>query len=162
MIDVSSDAKVARFVAGQQAGQVLSSYALACDQRDEVGLAALFHPDATADYDDAPRLTGASTIAGWILEATAHLTWQQHGIRIMSAEVTADGQRADVVGYLTSHQVALATPDSVLMMNSRYDLTLVLVEDNWVIEHLRLVVGTIENRPVQLGALVKVAEASHV
>lgn len=138
-------------------GEVLTRYALACDAGDEALLASLFHPEATAVYDLDADLSGNTEIASWVIGATAHLRWQMHGLGIMSVDL--DGDRAHVVGYLTSHQVAHETPDVCMMMNSRYDTDLELVGDAWLIRDLRLVVGTVEHRPVTLGRLIT-AQAS--
>lgn len=141
---------------------VMTRYGVACDEGDRDGIAALFHPDATAVYDVDADLTGHQVIADWIIGATAHLVWQQHALRVMRVDL--DGDRASVVSYLTSHQVATTTPDVALMMNSRYDTELELADGVWLIRALRLVVGTIEHRPVQLGSLIAAdqAEVAHV
>lgn len=146
----------------QRAGAVLGRYAVACDEGDERTLAELFHPQATAVYDDDADLSGNTAIASWVIGATAHLVWQQHGLKVMTVDV--EGDRATVVAYLTSHQVTAETPDTALMMNSRYDVELELVDGAWLIRKLLLVVGTVEHRPVQLGLLVPAAssEVQHV
>ncbi|GAA4682962.1 nuclear transport factor 2 family protein [Gordonia humi] len=131
---------------------VLTRYSVACDERDREELATLFHPDATAVYDKDADLVGNTAIAEWISSATAHLRWQQHAVRVMTVDI--DGDRARAVSYLTSHQVAFDTPDVTLMMNSRYDTEHALADGRWVITKLLLTVGTVENRPIQLGTLV--------
>lgn len=156
------DAVTRSAIERQRVAEVMTSYALACDERDGATLERLFHPEATASYDVDADLSGGPAIAQWVLEATAHLCWQQHGMRVMRVEV--DGDRATGVAYLTSHQVARATPDTTLMMNSRYDMDLRLVDGEWRIWSLRLVVGTVEHRPIDLGRLVPApeAEVAHV
>lgn len=141
---------------------VMTAYGLACDERDLDGLVRLFHPDATASYDVDADLVGGRAIAEWILGATAHLRWQQHSLRPM--RVVLDGERATLVAYLTSHQVSFAEPGTCMMMNSRYDVDLERLDGHWVIRSLRLLVGTVEHRPVTLGSLVPEArpEVSHV
>lgn len=159
--DHGADAVTRAAVERQRVAEVMTSYALACDESDGATLTSLFLPEATASYDVDADLSGGPAIAQWVLEATAHLRWQQHGIRVMRVEV--DGDRATGVAYLTSHQVAAATPDTALMMNSRYDMDLQLLDGEWRIRSLRLVVGTVEHRPIALGRLVPSpeAEAAH-
>jgi uncharacterized protein (TIGR02246 family) len=142
--------------------EVLTRYAVACDERDEEGLRELFHDDATALYDVDADLAGHRDIASWIVGATAHLLWQQHGLRVMRIDL--DGDDAKAIGYLTSHQVSFETPDTTLMMNSRYDAALHRTDGTWRIRRLSLVVGTIEHRPVTLGQLTATApqEIHHV
>jgi ketosteroid isomerase-like protein len=142
--------------------EVLTRYAVACDERDEDAVRALFHPEATALYDVDADLRGNAEIASWVVGATAHLRWQQHGLRVMRVDLDSD--HATAVGYLTSHQVPFATPDTTLMMNSRYDAELERVGDTWLIRRLSLVVGTIEHRPVTLGQVAAAAtqENHHV
>ncbi|GAA4821118.1 nuclear transport factor 2 family protein [Nocardioides caeni] len=142
--------------------EVMTAYGLACDERDGTTLEQLFHPDATASYDVDGDLVGGPAIARWVLGATAHLRWQQHSLRPMRVEVAGD--HATAVAYLTSHQVSFDEPGVTMMMNSRYDMELQCVDGAWRIRSLRLVVGTIEHRPVTLGSLVPDhrTEATHV
>lgn len=146
----------------QRVAAVLTRYSVACDERDGETLAALFHPEATASYDVDADLVGNQAISDWICEATSSLCWQQHALRVMSVDVA--GAHATAVSYLTSHQVATATPEVTMMMNSRYDTELELVDGVWLIRKLLLVVGTVEHRPIQLGSLVAAGnpEVSHV
>lgn len=152
MNDATTERSALRAIEGQRAREVMTRYAIACDEGDETTLASLFHPEATAVYDKDADLTGNREIAAWVIGATAHLVWQQHGLGVMTVDV--EGPRTTVVAYLTSHQVASATPDTAMMMNSRYDVELELVDGTWLIRSLHLLVGTIEHRPIQLGALV--------
>ncbi|MGN7226388.1 nuclear transport factor 2 family protein [Dietzia maris] len=163
MNDETPDPALSRAVQTQRAREVLGRYAIACDESDESALAALFHPEATAVYDKDADLTGNTEIAAWVISATAHLVWQQHGLGVMTVDLDADGSRAKVVAYLTSHQVAAETPDTAMMMNSRYDADLELVDDTWLIRRLHLIVGTVEHRAIQLGTLVPTAakESQH-
>ncbi|WP_435769645.1 nuclear transport factor 2 family protein [Nocardioides sp. SYSU DS0651] len=160
--DPGTDASIRSAVERLRVAEVMTSYALACDERDGATLERLFHPDAEASYDADADLAGGATIARWVLDATAHLCWQQHSLRVMRVEL--EGERASAVAYLTSHQVAYETSDTALMMNSRYDVDLVLADGEWRIMSLRLVVGTVEHRPVDLGRLVPApeAEVAHV
>lgn len=160
--DLATEDPARAAVERQRVAEVMTTYALACDERDGETLERVFHPEATASYDVDADLVGADAIARWVLEATAHLRWQQHGLRPMRIDV--DGDRATAVGYLTSHQVSFDTPDVTLMMNSRYDLELERVAGDWLIRTLHLVVGTVEHRPVTLGSLVPPTrpEVSHV
>ncbi|MCR8896045.1 nuclear transport factor 2 family protein [Gordonia sp. GONU] len=128
---------------------LVADYCLACDTRDRRSLLELFDADARATYDDADELRGASPIAAWICEATAHLAWQQHSAQVMNVQI--DGARADVVAYLTSHQVAAADTSHVTTMVSRYDLVLANAEKRWRIVELDLEVGITEQRPARLG-----------
>ncbi|NHC21878.1 nuclear transport factor 2 family protein [Nocardioides sp. IC4_145] len=157
-----SQATTSAAIERQRVAEVVTAYALACDERDGEALERIFHPQATASYDVDADLVGGAAIARWVLDATAHLRWQQHALRVMLVDL--DGDQARSVGYLTSHQVAFDSPDTTLMMNSRYDMELALVDDDWRIRSLRLVVGTREQRPVTLGQLVPDTrvEAAHV
>lgn len=148
----------------QRVAAVITRYSVACDERDRETLATLFHPDATAVYDKDADLAGNVAIAEWISGATGHLRWQQHAVRVMTVDIDLDGDRARAVSYLTSHQVAFDTPDTTLMMNSRYDTEHELIGGRWVITKLLLIVGTVEQRPIQLGTLVPDSnpEVSHV
>lgn len=133
----------------------LTRYSLACDERDADTLAEIFHPDAVAVFDADGDAKGGRYIADWICGATAHLRFQQHAMRVMDVDLAGD--RARAVAYLTSHQVAFDTPDTTLMMNSRYDVELVRDRDSvhaWRIARLDLLVGTVEHRPVSIGALI--------
>ena len=131
---------------------------MACDGGDEAALAALFHPDAKAVYVEGSELTGSAEIAAWVIGAMAHLVWQQHGLTAMTADV--DGDRATAVAYLTATQVAADTPDTAMVMNCRYDAELELVAGDWLIRRLHFGVGTIEQRPVQLGSLAATARTA--
>lgn len=146
----------------QRVAEVMTAYGLACDERDGATLERVFHPDATASYDVDGDLVGGPAIARWVLDATAHLRWQQHSLRPMRIDVVDD--RATAVAYLTSHQVSFDDPGITMMMNSRYDMELQRVDGAWRIRSLRLVVGTIEHRPITLGSLVPDhrTEATHV
>ncbi|WP_287163439.1 nuclear transport factor 2 family protein [Rhodococcus sp. (in: high G+C Gram-positive bacteria)] len=161
MNDATTDRAARQVIQTQRAGEVLGKYAVACDDADEAALAALFHREATAVYDKDADLSGNAEIAAWVIGATAHLVWQQHSLGVMKVDV--EGDRATVVAYLTSHQVSAETPDTVMMMNSRYDAELELVEGSWLIRKLHLLVGTVEHRPIQLGTLITPAnsEAQH-
>ncbi len=142
-------------VQAQRARWVFGRYAVACDRGDQAALAALFHPDATAVYVEGSELNGNAEIAAWVIGAMAHVVWQQHGLTVMTAEI--DGDRASAVAYLTATQVAADTPDTAVIMNCRYDAELELVDDEWLIRRLHFGVGTIEQRPVQLGSLAATA-----
>ncbi|HEY9563158.1 MAG TPA: nuclear transport factor 2 family protein [Nocardioides sp.] len=157
MNDATPDQAVSPAIRAQLAREVLGRYAIACDTGDEAALGALFHPEATAVYDKDADLTGNTQIAAWVIGATAHLVWQQHALGVMTVDV--DGDRATVIAYLTSHQVAATTPDTAMMMNSRYDADLELVDGAWLIRKLHLLVGTIEHRPIELGSLVDTSKA---
>lgn len=158
MSDVTSDEAVRQAVQGQRAREVFGRYAVACDGGDEAALAALFHPDAKAVYVEGSELTGSAEIAAWVIGAMAHLVWQQHGLTAMTADV--DGDRATAVAYLTATQVAADTPDTAMVMNCRYDAELELVAGDWLIRRLHFGVGTIEQRPVQLGSLAATARTA--
>ncbi|MEO9327845.1 nuclear transport factor 2 family protein [Gordonia aurantiaca] len=128
---------------------LVTAYCVACDTRDRRRLAELFAADARATYDTADEFRGAEAIADWICAATAHLAWQQHSAQVMDVHVAAN--RADVVAYLHSHQVAADDTAHVTSMVSRYDLVLTRRETRWRIAELDLVVGITEQRPAQLG-----------
>lgn len=162
MSDTTSDEAVYQAVLTQGARAVFGRYAVACDERDQGALAALFHPEATAVYIEDTELTGGTEIATWVIGAMAHLVWQQHGLSVMTVDV--DGDRASVVAYLTSTQVAADSPGTATVMNCRYDTELVLAGANWLIRRLHFGVGTIEQRPVQLGSLATTSTkaAQHV
>ena len=157
-----SDAELHEAVHAQRVASVMTRYGLACDERDRTTLEQLFHPDARAVYDVDSDVTGNTAIAEWIAGATEHLLWQQHAMRVMKVDV--EGDRATAVSYLTSHQVAKDATDVTLMMNSRYDTELELLDGAWRIRRLHLVVGTIEHRPIILGSLAAAVstEEQHV
>ena len=162
MSDVTTDQAVRQAARAAQAREVFGRYAVACDGGDETALAALFHPEATAIYVAGSELSGDAEIAAWVIGAMAHLVWQQHGVTVMTTEV--DGDRATAVAYLTATQVAADAPDTAMVMNCRYDAELELVDGDWLIRRLHFGVGTIEQRPVQLGSLAATARtaAEHV
>lgn len=134
---------------------LLGEYALACDQRDRAVLAETFAPAATAVYDDGPVLQGGAAIVDWIITATEPLVWQQH--LIQPVRIRIDGQRADVVAQLVSHQVSREEPEVLHRMLSRYHLELIDTDDGWQISDLRLVVGVHQREPAELGSTIDVS-----
>lgn len=164
MTDLDLSAHVRRLVDRDAIAASLTGYAVACDERDRDSLREIFHADARAFYDNYEEVTvleGGATIVEWIIANTAHLKWQQHALRVMSIDVDED--TAHTVSYLTSHQTTWESPDTALMMNSRYDVDLVRTGASWQFTSLRLEIGTVEFRPVQAGSIVaNRKESQHV
>lgn len=124
--------------------ETLQSYALGCDTRDIEGLRQVFSEDAAAQYSADPWLRGRGTIVDWLDGATEGLLYSQHNIT--PVRVAVDGDRAEVVAYLTSYQRTDAAPDQLIKMSSRYDFRLVRDAGVWRISELVLHVGWFETR----------------
>ena len=123
---------------------LLKRYAIGCDTRDAVVLRSTFTDDAVGNYAGTETLVGADAIVEWIGMMTAPAIWQQHMISPFSYEI--DGDRAQVVAYLISHQNFETNPNVTTMMSSRYTLQCTRTADGWRIKDLLLVVGWIESR----------------
>jgi hypothetical protein len=123
---------------------LLKRYAIGCDTRDAAVLRSTFTEDAVGTYAGAEPLVGAAAIVEWIEMMTAPAIWQQHMISPFSYDI--DGDSAQVVAYLISHQNFDSNPNVTTMMSSRYTLQCVRTADGWRIKDLLLVVGWIESR----------------
>lgn len=123
---------------------LVKRYAIGCDTRDADILRSTFTEDAVGTYAGTPPLVGADAIVEWIGMMTAPALWQQHMISPYSYDI--DGDSAQVVAYLISHQNFEANPNVTTMMSSRYTLQCVRGTQGWRIKDLVLVVGWIESR----------------
>ena len=120
------------------------AYASACDRRDEQEWRRVFTDDARARYGKDEPLAGKDAIVAWLLRATAPTTWGHHLINPYRTDV--DGDTADVLAYLVSHQVFDADLDAATMMTSRYQLRCRRGASGWQIAELTLTVGWFEVR----------------
>jgi uncharacterized protein (TIGR02246 family) len=123
---------------------LVKRYAIGCDTRDAEVLRSTFTDDAVGTYAGTAPLVGVEAIVEWIGMMTAPAVWQQHMISPFAYEV--DGDRAQVIAYLISHQNFDANPNVTTMMSSRYTLQCVRTDKGWRIKDLVLVVGWIESR----------------
>jgi SnoaL-like domain len=119
-------------------------YATACDRRDVTAWSEIFTPDARAKYGKDDWLIGSPDILAWLSAATQPTTWGHHFINPYAVDV--DGDRADVLAYLLSHQIFAADLDAATMMTSRYQLQCVRAASGWRIDQLELTVGWYEVR----------------
>jgi hypothetical protein len=124
---------------------LVKRYALACDARGDADLLrTTFTEDAVGTYATDAPLVGADAIIKWIGMMTESAVWQQHMISPYSYDI--DGDSAQVVAYLISHQNFRANRDVTTMMSSRYTLQCVRTDAGWRIKELQLQVGWIESR----------------
>jgi 3-phenylpropionate/cinnamic acid dioxygenase small subunit len=119
-------------------------YASACDRRDLVEWRLVFTPDARAKYGKDEWLEGIDAILAWLAQATAPTTWGHHLINPYTVRV--DGDQADVLSYLLSHQIFDRDLDATTMMTSRYQLHCRRGTSGWQIAELVLTVGWFEVR----------------
>lgn len=137
-------AHVRRLTDRAELQDLVFAYAAACDRRDEAAWRAMFTADIRAKYGKDDWLDGVDTLITWLLRATAPTTWGHHLINPYTIEV--DGDQAQVLAYLISHQVFDADLDAATMMTSRYQLVCRRGDAGWQIARLELTVGWYEVR----------------
>ncbi|WP_239375029.1 nuclear transport factor 2 family protein [Frankia sp. Cj5] len=126
----------------------LCRYCSTVDQKDFVGLRAVFAEDARMRFCLGGTwnewVEGADAIVAWIDKMTADHGFQHHLLSVYHVDI--EGDQASTLAYLTSHQVAAGDPDQVMQMSSRYRNRLRRDGDGWVITQIELEVGWIEIR----------------
>ena len=137
----------------QRIEDTLYRYASTIDTKDFTRLRELFVDDAVGTYGDAPSIHGADAIVAWIDEMTRDRVWQHHKLTVYHVDV--DGDEAKALTYHTSHQIAEADPNTVIVIVARYHDVLRRVGDDWKIADKVFDIGWVEERsrpvPAELG-----------
>lgn len=115
----------------QEITDTLYRYASTIDTSDYDGLRRLFADDAEAQYGDRDWMAGADTIVGWIADHGRDMAWHHHLLSVYHVDI--DGDMASTLTYHTSHQVALADPDTVRVIVARYHDRLRRDDGGWKI-----------------------------
>jgi ketosteroid isomerase-like protein len=108
---------------------LLYAYAAGCDSFDRDAIRATLADDIWAQYGNGEPIIGGDTLADWISEMTATISWQQHMLSVYSVQV--DGDQAQALTYLHSYQSFESDPGLTLVMAGRYHDELRRTAEGW-------------------------------
>lgn len=111
--------------------EVLHTYSSAIDRFDIDAVRGVLADDIWAQYATFEPVEGGDTLADWIAGATASVIWQHHQLSVYHVDV--QGDHANTVSYLTSHQVFREDPDAAKILVARYHDELRRTEHGWKI-----------------------------
>ena len=125
--------------------EVLYKYSSAVDSFDKAGVRGCLADDIHATYGNGEPVTDADTLADWIADATATCIWQHHLLNVYHVRI--DGDQADTVSYLTSHQVFEEDPKAAIVLVARYHDVLRRTADGWRISERTMELLWGESKP---------------
>ena len=133
--------------AKQAVTEGLHRYCHTVDENDRDGIAAVWHPDGTAEYEGWFE-GSAADLADRLLSAHAPASRLSHQVTNVLVEVDGDGDRATSVCSVTAF---VRMPGTDFVTRTRYHDTWSRRDGRWTIDHRRAEAPALQTMPNDSG-----------